>query len=101
MDKFLQAKLEAGQMEAAGHEEEPTKEPHQKRSRGAAAKHTRSQSTDAGMSQKKIWREHVAEAPSKRTSTSRVEPDPTHACSKDGVSLSIIDVLTSLQAPVK
>ena len=56
MDEFLQAELEIGQTEAAGHGEKSAEEPHQKSSRGAVAKHTRSQSTEAASSQKKTER---------------------------------------------
>ena len=50
----------------------------QKRSRGAVAKHTRYQSIEAGSSQKKTRREPMAEAPTKGTSTSGVDPKPVH-----------------------
>ena len=50
MDEFLQAELKIGKTEAAGHGEKPAEEPHQRCSRGAAAKHTRSQFTEAGSS---------------------------------------------------
>ena len=52
MDKFLQAEVEAGQTKAARHGKKFAEEPHQKRSRGAITKRTRSQSTETG-SQKK------------------------------------------------
>jgi len=54
MDKFLQAKLEACQTKTAGYAEGPAKEPHQKHSQGAVAKHIQSQSTEASSRQKKI-----------------------------------------------
>ena len=53
MDEFLQAKLEADQTRAVGYGEKPTEESHQRCSHGAVARHTRSQSTEAGSSKKK------------------------------------------------
>jgi len=83
MDEFLQNELEASQTEVAGHGEKPAEEPYEKCSRGVVAKRTWSQSTEAGSSQKKTWWEPVAEAPSKGTSTSRVEPEPTYVGSEE------------------
>ena len=52
-------------------------------------KRTRSQSTKAGSSQKKSRWEPVAEAPSKGISTSRVDPEPIHAGSKEDEDFEI------------
>jgi len=83
MDEFLQAELEIGQTETAGHGEKPIEELHQKCSRGAVVKHTQSQFTKAGSSQKKLRWKPVVEAPSKETFTSRVDPEPTHGGSEE------------------
>ena len=82
MNEFLQAELEAGQMEAAARREEPAEEPHQKRSRGTVAKHNRSQSTNTGWSAKRTRREPKAVL-SMGTSTSGAEPEPSHADSEE------------------
>ena len=86
MDKF---KLEAGQTVAAGHGEEPAKEPHQKHSRGIIAKCTRSLSTEIGSSAKRICRESEAEVLSKGTSTSGAEPELSHPDSEEDEDVSV------------
>ena len=90
MDEFLQAELEAGQTETAGHGEKPTEEPHKKCSRGIVAKRTRVWSIEAGLSQKKMRREPMDEAPFKETSTSGVEPEPVHAGSEEDEDSKIL-----------
>ena len=97
MDEFLQTELEIGQTEAAGYGEKPAEESHQRRSLGEAAKHARSQSTEAGSSPKKLRQKPVAEASSKGTSTLEVDPEPIHAGSKEDEYSEILLCLNSRQ----
>ena len=77
MNKFLEVELKAGQEEAtnvSGQREQTAVESYQKHSRSLIVKHDRSQPTEAGSSQKRIYREPEAEIPSKGISTLEIEP---------------------------
>jgi len=68
MNKFLEAELEASQVEVAGfsgHGEEVAEEPYPRHLRSIIAKRTRSQSAEAGSSQKRAHQESEAKALSK------------------------------------
>ena len=66
----------------AGHRKKLVEESHQRGLRGVA-KHTRSQSTKAGSSEKKTQQEPVIEVPSRGTSSLAIDPEHVHAGSEE------------------